>query len=82
MSNKSRYPNLPFRDQIWRINFQDGRDSAYLSTYNGEITGWTDNVPDDLKKYSSNFNVYVQYQLSSQGMAFFNEGPNELRGTE
>lgn len=74
------FPNLPFRDQIWRVQFEDGSPPAHFSTYNGEITDWTDNCPQELKKYGSNFNVYIQRKLGSRGIAFWSLGSNERVG--
>ncbi len=76
--NSLPFPNMPFRDQIWRIAFEDGRNPAYLATYNGEITCWSKNAPIELKVYGGLFNVYLQTKLSSRGMAFFSEGFNEI----
>jgi hypothetical protein len=76
-TRKCNFPNLPFRDPVHRITFEDGREPAYISTYNNEITAWTDNVPEELKKYGSYFNPFVQQKLSSRGIGFWFEGINE-----
>jgi hypothetical protein len=67
---------MPFRDQVWRINFEDGRDPAYVAVYNDEITAWTDNVPELLKEYSGWFSSRTRI-LSGAGIAFYFEGINE-----
>lgn len=71
------FPQLAWRDQVIRIQFEDGCEPAYITVYNGEITSWTDNAPAELKHYGGNFNVYLERKLSSRGMAFYNEGINE-----
>jgi hypothetical protein len=79
---RCNYSNLPFRDLVYRITFEDGREPAYISTYNDEITAWTDNAPDELKRYSSNFNIFLQQKLSSKGISFWFEGINETQSAD
>lgn len=71
-----RLPDMPFRDQVWRINFEDGRKPAYVAVYNDEITAWSDNAPDGIKAYSAWFSARMSL-LSATGMAFHYEGINE-----
>ena len=71
-----KIPNLPFRDRVWRISFDDGRDPAFVAEYNDEITGWSDNVPEELKDYGGHLHGRMRC-LSVSGMAFFDIGPNE-----
>ena len=72
------FPKLPFRDQIWQINFEDGRPPAYISVYNEEITGCTPNAPDEIIRGSiRNFHPWSIGKLSACGMAFFYLGLNE-----
>lgn len=71
-----RFPDLPFRDQVWRITFEDGRSPAFVSVYNGEITGWSDNTPQELRDYSAPFEPRARI-LAARGMAFWYEGFNE-----
>lgn len=71
------HPFLPFRDQIWKIQFEDGRMPAYISVYNEELTGSTENAPEKLKRFGANFHPWTIEPLSAQGMAFYYMGINE-----
>lgn len=71
------YPNLSWRDAVWRINFEDGRGPEYFTVYNNELISWTDGCPEEIKHYGRYFNAALQYELSSRGMMFTFEGINE-----
>lgn len=71
-----RFPDMPFRDQVWRITFEDGREPAYVAVYNDEISAWSDNAPAEMKDFSGWFSPQAR-KLAARGMAFFFEGINE-----
>ena len=77
MKTTVHYPHLSYRDQVWRIDFEDGRDPQYFTVYNNELISWTDGCPEEIKRYGHYFNAALQYKLSSRGMILTFEGINE-----